>query len=250
MKSADFARLFDAQYRQFDDDLPFWLGLAERFGDPILELGCGAGRVLLSLAGAGYQLEGIEHNQAMLDRLAARLPAALQHRVAVRHADLRTTSLDRTYQLAIAPCNTLAEFDDEAMVDLLGRLRPHVAPQGALAFEAPPPAGADPGTREDQVLDTFHELDHDVDVQVSADQTFDADATRLDVVWHYDEMHDTGETTRFDHRSRYHLRRIDRYRTLLSQAGFGPLQCFGAYDGSPFGPDSHLLLVVAGPAPS
>ena len=50
---AALAQLYDSF--PFSDDLPFYLELAERQGDAVLELCCGSGRVLLSLARAGHR---------------------------------------------------------------------------------------------------------------------------------------------------------------------------------------------------
>ncbi len=45
-----FAAFYDGDYRDYDDDIDALLELAAECGDPILELGCGTGRVMLPLA--------------------------------------------------------------------------------------------------------------------------------------------------------------------------------------------------------
>ena len=54
------ARLYHAHHSRNLEDLPFWQELARQQGSPILELGCGSGRVLLPLARAGYNVVGLE----------------------------------------------------------------------------------------------------------------------------------------------------------------------------------------------
>ena len=49
-------------------DVPFWRAVAATAGGPVLELGCGTGRVSLPLARAGVQLVGIDRSAPMLDR--------------------------------------------------------------------------------------------------------------------------------------------------------------------------------------
>jgi len=39
-------------------DLPFYVNLAKKFGGPLLELGCGTGRVLLAIARQGIEIHG------------------------------------------------------------------------------------------------------------------------------------------------------------------------------------------------
>ena len=50
-------------------DVPFWRRIALKANGPVLELGCGTGRVSVPLARAGVQLVGIDRSAAMLSRL-------------------------------------------------------------------------------------------------------------------------------------------------------------------------------------
>ena len=45
----------------------FFLWCAKKYGSPILELGCGSGRVTLILAQKGYQITGLDMSQPLLD---------------------------------------------------------------------------------------------------------------------------------------------------------------------------------------
>ncbi len=45
-----FARFYDHDYRNYDDDVDMILDLAEEQAGPVLELGCGTGRLLEPLA--------------------------------------------------------------------------------------------------------------------------------------------------------------------------------------------------------
>ena len=54
-------------------DVPFWRRVASGAGGPVLELGCGTGRVSLPLARAGVELVGIDRSAPMLDRASRQL---------------------------------------------------------------------------------------------------------------------------------------------------------------------------------
>jgi len=54
-------------------DVPFWRRLAADARGPILELGCGTGRVTLPLARAGAAIVGIDRSAAMLARALSRM---------------------------------------------------------------------------------------------------------------------------------------------------------------------------------
>jgi len=53
-------------------DVAFWQRVAARASGPVLELGCGTGRVSLPLARSGVDLVGVDRSQAMLERAIAR----------------------------------------------------------------------------------------------------------------------------------------------------------------------------------
>jgi ubiquinone/menaquinone biosynthesis C-methylase UbiE len=61
-------------------DVPFWCRVASTAAGPVLELGCGTGRITMPLAKAGVEVVGIDRSAAMLERASRRLTrsAALQ----------------------------------------------------------------------------------------------------------------------------------------------------------------------------
>lgn len=245
MNPADFARLFDAQNRAFTEDIPYWLKLADQFGDPVLELGCGAGRVLLPLADAGHRIHGVDNNPHMLERLASRVQPETEARVTTELSDLSDLQPTRHYQLIIAPCNTLAAFDDQTLGRLCQRLSSALMPGGALAFEAPPADGGNLALSRDEVLDTFYEPQHDVHVQLSASESLDPDRRVASVTWNYDEMKHDGSVERHQQRMTYHLRTPATHTEILHAGGFGHVHFRGDYEGGPYTDGSALLLVVA-----
>ena len=71
-------------------DVPFWRNLAVHAAGPVLELGCGTGRVSLPLARAGVPLVGIDRSEPMLARARARVRrAGLRHAVRLVRGDIR-----------------------------------------------------------------------------------------------------------------------------------------------------------------
>lgn len=64
-----FAQFYDAYVGDYARDLPLYLALALKAHAPILEIGCGSGRVLLPLVQAGHLVTGVDVSEEML-RLA------------------------------------------------------------------------------------------------------------------------------------------------------------------------------------
>src|SRR3954453_3214199 len=64
---AELPDLYDLEHVGFTEDIDLYLRLAEVVGDPILELGCGTGRVLGPLGAAGNGVSGIDRSKPMGD---------------------------------------------------------------------------------------------------------------------------------------------------------------------------------------
>src|SRR5258706_8214746 len=102
-----FARYYDADFGAFEDDIPFYRELARRCGGPILEPMCGNGRLLVSLARAGYRLTGVDVSPTLLELARARLAAAgLLGQVELQEAAIRQATLARPFSLAIVAANS------------------------------------------------------------------------------------------------------------------------------------------------
>jgi SAM-dependent methyltransferase len=72
-------------------DVPFWRNLALHCGGPVLELGCGTGRIALPLGRAGVPLVGIDRSAPMLSRAHARVRRArLTDMVRLIRGDIRS----------------------------------------------------------------------------------------------------------------------------------------------------------------
>lgn len=71
-------------------DVPFWRNLAVQAAGPVLELGCGTGRLSLPLGRAGVPLVGIDRSEPMLARARTRVRRAkLGRAVRLVRGDIR-----------------------------------------------------------------------------------------------------------------------------------------------------------------
>jgi SAM-dependent methyltransferase len=119
----------DVECGSYDADLPLWEELAEAVGEPILELGCGTGRVALHLARRGHGVHGLDTDASLLEALEERAAAAGLD-VPTERADIRTAPLpDESYRLVIAPMQLIQLLDgpagrSAALGNVAGALRP------------------------------------------------------------------------------------------------------------------------------
>ena len=93
-------------------DVPFWRRVASGAGGPVLELGCGTGRVSLPLARAGVDLVGIDRSAAMLDRARGQLLKSpdprIQKSLELVRGDIRELPFDTgAFSMVLAPYGIL-----------------------------------------------------------------------------------------------------------------------------------------------
>ncbi len=135
------AKYYDEAYATVEDlrDLQFYLGMARRTGGPVLELGCGTGRVLLPIAHQGLRIDGVDSSPAMLDQLQQKLACEPQHvreLTAISLGDLRGYRSERKYALVIIPFRPLQHmYTVKDQLAALNTAAFHLASNGLLAFD-------------------------------------------------------------------------------------------------------------------
>ena len=135
------AKYYDAAYSAKEDlvDRDFYLDLAREYGGPVLEFGCGTGRITLPLARQGVDVTGIDASRAMLEVLRAKLadePAAIKRRVRVVEGDFRTLCLGDQFPMVVIPFRPMQHmYTTEDQLAALRNAGRHLAHGGILAFD-------------------------------------------------------------------------------------------------------------------
>lgn len=120
----DYADYYDWENAQTVGrrDIAFWSAFAQASSRraPILELGCGTGRVAIPVARTGATVIGIDRSESMLARGRMRVKRArLQSRVKLIRGDIRSMPFpDRTFPLVMAPYGILQSLLDERVLNL------------------------------------------------------------------------------------------------------------------------------------
>ena len=134
-----FPALYAAHHGSYSEDLPFWLDLAAQQKGPVLELGCGTGRVLLPLAQAGYRVVGLDNDLDMLRYLHAHCPAGLRPPPAYYVGDIVSFRLGIQFALILLPCNTWSTLSANQRARALVCIHQHLLPGGLFAVSIPAP---------------------------------------------------------------------------------------------------------------
>jgi ubiquinone/menaquinone biosynthesis C-methylase UbiE len=96
-------------------DVAFWQRLAAAQDGPVLELGCGTGRIAVPVVQAGARLVGIDRSEPMLRRAAARLGRLRAGRARLVRGDIRSLPFRRRpgFALVMAPYGILQSLTRE-----------------------------------------------------------------------------------------------------------------------------------------
>lgn len=122
-----------------EGDVDFYRRLATEQGGPVLDIGCGTGRIAAALAADGFEVVGVDLSAAML-RIAEERRAALEPDVASRltllQGDMANLDLGRRFALIITPSRVFQfMLSTEAQRAALGSLKRHVQPGGRIVLD-------------------------------------------------------------------------------------------------------------------
>ena len=139
-----FAEHFDLKYKGPEPgELEFLLRRIEDGGEPVLELGCGTGRVLVPLLERGVDATGVDVSPAMLDRCRAKC-AARRLPVELQVQSMQALEVPRKFGTVFMGSCGLGVLDSEDDVHATFRnVFSHLNSNGVFSFEieTPPESG-------------------------------------------------------------------------------------------------------------
>ena len=255
--SAGYEREFVADfYDQVDPyrrrpDVAFYTALATEHGGPVLELGCGTGRVLLPTARAGVEITGVDVSDRMLSVCRSKLaeePPEVRGRVRLSHADMRSFDLGRRFGLVTIPFRPFQHLVTvEEQMACLARAHRHLEPGGTLALDVFNPSLkrlVDPKyLQESEPEPTFVMPDGRSVVRTGRNASVDLVNQVIHAELIYYVAHPDGTQERLVHD--FPMRYFFRYELehLLVRAGFKVEAVHGDFDRSPVGASAPGELV-------
>jgi len=234
--------IYDLENWEFDPDGSFFLAFAKKLGGPVLELGCGTGRVTIPLAQKGVDITGLDLAPAMIER-AKRKAGGLPIQWIVQ--DARSFRLGRPFRLIFETGSVfqhvLTRPDQEA---ILARVREHLEHDGryiaSLMFPQP-----DLLTPVDAEQEWYTYQNHaGQEIRVSGTEDYDpVRQVKLETAYRRWRDERGQELLKLAPLS---LRYVfpQEMEALLHYNGFQVLDRFGDWDSSPLTDKSRLMIFV------
>lgn len=241
---ADEAEFYDYTVPYRDrQDLGFYAEMANKAGGPVLELGCGTGRVLLPLARQGIEITGLDASPSMLQVCTEKLadePVDLQERVTLLEGDMTRFDVGDSFHLVTIPFRSFQHLlETQQQLDCLANVHRALAPGGKFILDLFNPwleRLVDKRFREESKPEPEFRMPDGRKV-VRTDRTVECDLHTqvVTVELIHSTAHPDGRTERSA--QTLSLRYFFRYEVehLLARSGFVVEALYADYDKSPYG---------------
>ena len=232
--NADIKRyqLFGWDYEHYsplnEDEISWYKGYAQKTGGPILELACGAGRLLTKLAENGFDVTGIDLSDKMLEVAGyntSKLPAGIKNKIKLLKVDITGFNFDRQFGLIFMADNSFRELRArEYQTACLRLVHKHLSPKGAFLltvrrFEL---SSYTDGKREIPWSKPLSDPSNGHKVSRKVEFTLSDDKKRVNGIYRY-RITDSKGTTRFEECPFVSpVLQEEDYFALLTETGFKP----------------------------
>jgi ubiquinone/menaquinone biosynthesis C-methylase UbiE len=235
------ARSYDSVYRVVRDpsgDIEFYVEQARSIGGPVLELGCGTGRILLPTAQTGVECVGLDSSREMLSVLEQKSPP---HNVTLVEKQIEDFDLgEARFRLITAPFRVMQHMlDVQTQLAVLHNVRRHLAPGGVFVFDV-----FDPKLERMAILSEPERpgpaFVHDGHKMRRYESVSRDSSTQVMTV----RFRMTGGPSELQGASEIKLRWYYRYELehLLARCGFTQLEFLGSFQNRPWEPGREIVV--------
>ena len=232
-------------------DISFYLDRATRVSGPILELGCGTGRITLPLVSHGCCVEALDASMPMLRELERKAERQLsvgeRQRLTLHWMDMRDLKLEKRFALILCPFSAftyLAEEEDQSRA--LRKILDHLEADGVFILDTFVPHYEDLVLPDEHVyFDYRRQLENGVVLE--REKTIAKDLTRqINIVRRtYRFLGADGaalKTVTTEERIRYRFR--GEMVLLLENHGFEVTEQYGDFEGRPYHHRATMMVFI------
>ncbi len=245
---ATMADFYDNIYGPRTQDVAFYVTMAHELQGPILEVGCGTGRITLPVIEAGREIHGVDASPSMLRRLRQKLANRPESLSRIHQGDMRNFVLEKKFMQVFVPFRAFLHMDTiEDQLTALQNFHKHLLHEGRLIIDIFAPLYRLLSQEQRRISLPAQHLPDGRIITVADHATYSHRDQRLDVERHIDTVFLDGTLKRrIEH---FHLRYIFRYEMelLLRQAGFRLETVYGDFERRPYDYHSGEMIFVAQP---
>lgn len=245
------ARFYDAENLEMTDDLPFYSDLADIYGGPILDVGCGTGRVMLHLVQEGHACVGVDTSPQMLERAQRKVETTfpdLQNLATFIQGDIVSHRATTPYRMILLPYHTFMHFQDQpTQLAVLKQLVANLADDGVIVFDLPN-AGEAFATQDEHTIAldrTFIDPESGHLIMQQSVSILNRVTQQLQITWIYDEVAPNGTLKRTVAPLTLRYVFYSELQLLAALCGLDCIEVYGDYDHQPFEDGSPRMLVIA-----
>ena len=234
-------------------DLDFYVAEAAKSGGPVLELGCGTGRVLLAIARAGFRTAGLDLSEMMLRRCREKLasePGEVQKRISLHRGDMSDFDLGEKFRLIIVPFRPFQHLlKVREQLACLRCAHRHLEPGGRLIldlFQTDPRRMYDPAFLNEESVEPEATLPDGRRLRLASRNSAFHRAEQVndcELIFYVTDADGRTERLVFAFPLRYFFRYEVEH--LLARSGFRVAELYGGFDRAPLGDESREMLFIA-----
>jgi SAM-dependent methyltransferase len=225
----------------FDYDVPFYFELLSNYGGPILELGCGTGRLTIPIASKGYDVSGLDISESMLEE-AKHKANNLKLNIEFVLADMRNFNLSKKFSLILLPFDTICNlYDYESLVACFNCVKRHLTAEGRFIIDVNNPNlnKLIMPKAEKRFKTKYKNPFSDGYVELSISNLYDSVSQINYCKWYFKNQNE--EVVQDLNRRIYFPQELDNY---LKYSDFIIEDKFGGFDKSPFTSTSKKQIIV------
>lgn len=225
------------------DLLNFYRRQVAHYGEPVLELACGSGRLTIPLANGGVNITGMDISEAMLN--LAKLKAS-KSRVNIRfiQGDMSSFDLGEKFKFILIPAQSLSHLHTRAEIEnCFASVRRHLAGAGRFLIELFNSSVRLLARETDRryPVDQYEDPQGGFQVFVTEEVRYDAASQVNHIRWFFRDEGSNKETVLSFEMRQFFPQEID---ALLGYNGFVIEHKYGSYDEVKFSSDAPKQLIV------
>ena len=228
------------------DLLNFYCRQAARYGEPVLELACGSGRLTIPLAIEGINITGMDISEEMLD-LAKSKASKSGAGIRFVQGDIRNFDFGEKFKFICIPAQSLSHLHTREEIEAcFSSVRRHLAGEGRFLIELFNSSVKLLARESDRryPIGQYDDPKGGSQVFVTAEVSYDA-ASQVNHIWYFFRDEGSSEETVLSFEMRqFFPQEID---ALLWYSGFLIEHKYGSYDETDFSSTASKQLIICRP---